>query len=130
MDRLWHEHTDWREDLGEALLLCFRVLAETGYHEEYGEFHVLWLPPGCEEPVCIKLNSGASNWMTVAVVVEDRLGRCRRYRERSQRLPFMTPSVLQTAICVNEQLAPTDKLILKTSQEPGQGLCPSNSNDS
>ena len=126
LDRLWHEHADWREDLGKALLLCFRVLAETGYHEQYNEFHVLWLPPGCEEPRCIKLNSGEQNWitflkdttesMTVAVVVEDSLGRCRRYRHRSHSsaprpLPFMNPSVLQTAICVNQRLAPTESLM-------------------
>ena len=132
LDRLWHEHADWREDLGKALLLCFRVLAETGYHEEYNEFHVLWLPPGCEEPRCIRLNSGEQNWitflkdttesMTVAVIVEDSLGRCRRYRDRSRPsafprpLPFLTPSVLQTAICVNQRLAPTEKLIDHKSQ--------------
>ena len=132
LDRLWHEHADWREDLGKALLICFRVLVETGYHEEYREFHVLWLPPGCEEPRCIKLKPWEQSWitflkdttesMTVAIVVEDSFGRCRRYRDDSrpssvQRpLPFMTPSVLQTAICVNQRLAPTDKLIRHKSR--------------
>ena len=124
LDRLWHEHADWREDLGKALLICFRVLVETGYHEEYCEFHVLWLPPGCEEPRCIKLKPWEQSWitflkdttesMTVAIMVEDSFGRCRRYRDRSRSLrplPFMIPSVLQTAICVNQRLAPTDKLI-------------------
>ena len=136
LDRLWHEHADWREDLGKALLICFRVLARTGYHEEHNEFHVLWLPPGCEEPRSIKLKPGNQNWitflkdttesMTVAIIVQDSLGRCRRYRDepslrRFRRflrtpLPFLTPSVLQTAICVNQRLTPTEKLIQHKSR--------------
>ena len=130
LDRLWHDHADWREELGKALLICFRVLARTGYHEENNEFHVLWLPPGCEEPRSIKLKPGNQNWitflkdttesMTVAIIVEDSLGRCHRYRDetwpRWMPLPFMTPSVLQTAICVNQRLAPTEKLIRHKSR--------------
>ena len=132
LNRLWHEHADWREDLGKALLVCFRVLVRTGYQEEHNEFHVLWLPPGCEEPRSIKLKPGNQNWitflkdttesMTVAIIVEDSLGHCRRYRNYSSlrpfnpRPPFMTQSVLQTAICVNQRLTPTEKLIQHKSR--------------
>ena len=117
---LWDRHPSWRKELGNAILVCLRILFRTGYDENRDEFHMLWLPPRCRAPRRVTLKPTDQSWVkflkdttysvTVAVVVEDSLGsqhRCSGNRPRW----FKTPSILETAICINSTLDPTPKLI-------------------
>ena len=117
---LWDRHPSWREELGNAILVCLRILFRTGYHKDRDEFHMLWLPPRCRTPRRVTLKPADQSWVsflkdttdsvTVAVVVEDSLGsqtRCSGNRPGW----FRTPSILETAICINSTLDPTPKMI-------------------
>lgn len=117
---LWDNHPSWREELGNALLLCLRMLVKTGYDEHRDEFHVLWTPPQCRSARRITLKYKDQTWirflkdttssMTVAIAVEDSLGgnhSCRSNRSQWGH----GPSILETAICVNRSLDPASSLI-------------------
>ena len=116
--RLWDSNPAWRKDIGNALFECLRVLARTGYREEYKQLHALWLPPHCGRARRIVIKQKDQNWipflkdttisMTIAVMVEDSLGRCPKSRKPSRW--FEEPSVLQTAICVNSAISPSHSL--------------------
>ena len=120
---LWDHHPSWRKDLGNAILVCLRIMFRTGYDENRDEFHMLWLPPQCRAPRRVTLKPADQSWVkflkdttysvTVAVVVEDSLGsqyRCSGNRPRW----FKTPSILETAICINSTLSPARKLIQRS----------------
>ena len=120
---LWDQNPPWRKDLGDALLLCLRVLAKTGYDQHRQEFNMLWLPPGCHGPRRVTLRSADQAWtkvlkdntysMTVAAIIDDKLGdkpACNR--QTSQW--FRQPSVLETAICFNRKVWPIPNLCKAT----------------
>ncbi len=120
LGELWKNHPSWREELGNALLLCLKMLAKTGYDENRDEFYILWTPPGCRSARRITLKSKDQTWirflkdttssMTIAVAVEDSLsGNTTCNGKQSQWVHG--PSLLETAICVNRSLDPTPKLI-------------------
>ncbi len=116
---LWEERPNWRRSLGNAILICLRVLFKTGYNDVWDEFHMLWLPPDCRNPRCVTLKPSEQAWtrllkdttysLTVAVVREGRLGTgpCSGHRTSW----FRYPSILETAICVNTNISPARKLI-------------------
>lgn len=117
---LWDRHPSWRKELGNAILICLRILFKTGYDQNRDEFHMLWLPPRCRTPRRVTLKPTDQSWvkflkdttdsLTVAVVVEESLGAqypCRGDRPRW----FKNPSILETAICINTTLDPASKLI-------------------
>ncbi len=116
---LWEDYPGWRTSLGNAILICLRILFKTGYNENRDEFHMLWLPPGCRDPRRVTLKASDQGWtdflrdttysVTVAVIIEDSLGNgpCSGYRRRR----FKHPSILETAICVNTDLSPANELI-------------------
>lgn len=115
---LWEDNPDWQISLGNAILICLRILLKTGYNENRDEFHLLWLPPGCRDPRRVTLQPSDQRWtnflrdttdsMTVAVIIEDRLGSgpCRGH----ERKWFKYTSALETAICVNRDISPAEKL--------------------
>ncbi len=120
LGNLWDKHPPWREELGNALLLCLRMLFKTGYDENRDEFHILWTPPRCRSARRITLKSKDQTWikflkdttssMTIAVAVEDSLGvdnSCSGNRSQWGH----GPSILETAICVNRSLDPASTLI-------------------
>ena len=117
---LWENHPSWREELGNALLLCLRMLAKTGYDENRDEFHILWTPPRCRSARRITLKSKDQAWikflkdttssMTIAVAVEDSLGgndSCNGNRSQWGH----GASILETAICINRSRDPASTLI-------------------
>ena len=115
---LWEDNPGWQTSLGNAILICLRILFKTGYNENRDEFHMLWLPPGCRDPRRVTFKPSDQRWtnflkdttdsMTVAVIIEDRLGYgpCRGH----EREWFKYPSALDTAICVNRDISPAEKL--------------------
>lgn len=113
LGNLWDDNPTWQEELGKALLICFRILFKTGYDDDRNEFHILWLPSGCRGLRRVTLRPTDQSWikclkdttysMTVAVIVEDSLGNipsCKRNRPRW----FEEPSVLETALCLNSTI--------------------------
>lgn len=116
---LWEDNPNWQKSLGEAILICLRILFKTGYNESRDEFHMLWLPPGCRDPRRVTFKSSDQRWikflkdttdsMTVAVIIEDCLGfgPCMGYRKDR----FKYPAALETAICVNRNIFPAEQLI-------------------
>ncbi|MCJ1268059.1 hypothetical protein MMC22_007945 [Lobaria immixta] len=120
LGNLWEANPRWQEELGKVLLMLLRILCKTGYDENRDEFHILWVPEGCQSPRRITLKATDQTWtkflkdttysMTVAVIVEDRLGTRRCCKEADSRW-FKFPSVLETAICINESLNPAPKLL-------------------
>lgn len=116
---LWDTEPLWREELGKALLVCLRSLFKTGYDEDRDEFNILWLPPDCHRPRRITLRSKDQTWvkflkdttysMTVAVAVEDKLGDSPRCNNQTP-LWFGSPSILETAISINQGVPPADEL--------------------
>lgn len=113
---LWEVDTSVREELSTVLLILLRILSKTRYNQDRNEFHILWAPQGCRSPKRITLKSTDQSWtnflkdttysMIVAVIVEDSL--CRRRCRRPENPEwFKSPSVLETAICVNTTLDPT-----------------------
>ena len=116
---LWEDNPNWQTSLGNAILICLRILFRTGYNENRDEFHMLWLPPGCRDPRRVTFKSSDQRWtrflkdttnsMTVAVIIEDRLGfgPC-----RGRSIEWLKyPSALETAICVNRNISPAEQLI-------------------
>ena len=128
LGHLWDSNPRWRKDIGDAILVCLRVLARTGYREEYKQFHALWLPRNCSEPTRVILELKDQNWipflkdttntMTTAVIVEDSFGRCSKDKKPSSW--FKEPSVLETAICVNQSISPHGGL-RKCRSQPREG---------
>lgn len=128
LGHLWDSNPAWRKDIGDAILVCLRVLARTGYREEYKQFHALWLPRTCSEPRRVILELKDQNWipflrdttntMTTAVIVEDSFGRCSKDKKPSSW--FKEPSVLETAICVNQSISPQGYL-RKCRSQPRDG---------
>ncbi|KAL9073843.1 MAG: hypothetical protein Q9161_002675 [Pseudevernia consocians] len=120
LGKLWEDHPPWREELGNALLLCLRILVKTGYDENRDEFHILWTPPRCRSPRRITLKSKDQTWMkflkdttssmTIAVAVEDSLGSDDSCDGNRSQWNHGT-SILETAICVNRSLDPASTLI-------------------
>ena len=116
---LWEDNPDWQTSLGNAILICLRILFKTGYNENRDEFHILWLPPGCRDPRRVTFKSSDQRWtkflkdttnsMTVAVIIEDCLsfGPCMGHRREWLKYP----STLETAICVNSSISPAEQLI-------------------
>ncbi len=121
---LWEDHPAWQKELGNALLICLRILFRTGYDENRDEFHALWLPRGWHLPRRVTLKPDDQSWVrmlkdttysfTVAVVVEDSLrerdSTCSGHRAAPKPQWFQSPSVLQTAISINNSLEPISKL--------------------
>lgn len=128
LGHLWDSNPAWRKDIGDAILVCLRVLARTGYREEYNQFYALWLPRNCSEPRRVILELKDQNWipflkdttntMTTAVIVEDSFGRCSKDKKPSSW--FKEPSVLETAICVNQSISPHGDL-RKCRSQPREG---------
>ena len=120
LGRLWNSFPNWRQDIGDAILVCLRVLARTGYRSEYKRLYALWLPPNCSQPRKVMLELGDQNWipflkdttisMTTAVIVEDSFGRCSKEKRKKPSLWFMEPSILETAVCVNQSIRPSFNL--------------------
>ena len=118
LGNLWEDHPRWRTSIGNAIMICLRILFKTGYNENRNEFHMLWLPPGCRDPRRVTLKSSDQGWtdflrdttysITVAIIIEDSLGvgPCSGNRRRW----FKHPSILETAICVNTDISPAAKL--------------------
>ena len=119
LGNLWDANPTWQEELGKVLLMLLRILCRTGYDENRDEFHILWVPQGCRSPRRVTLKPTDQTWikflkdttfsMTVAVIVEDRLGRRRCCNEADPRR-FKFPSILETAICINERRVPAARL--------------------
>lgn len=116
---LWDQKPTWRKDLGDALLLCLRILVKTGYDQHRHEFNMLWLPPGCHGPRRVTLRSVDQTWttvlkdntysMTVAAIIDDKLGDGPPCNQQTSQW-FRRPSVLETAISLNRDLEPIPKL--------------------
>ena len=116
---LWEDNPNWQTSLGNAILICLRILFRTGYNENRDEFHMLWLPPGCRDPRRVTIKSSDQRWtkflkdttnsMTVAVIIEDCLsfGPCMGHRKEWLKYP----STLETAICVNRNISPAENLL-------------------
>ena len=129
---LWEQRPDWQTSLGNAILICLRILFKTGYHENRDEFHMLWLPPECRYPRRVTFKPSDQSWtkflrdttysMTVAVIIEDRMGYgpCTGHR----RGWFKSPSTLETAICVNRDIPPAEKLIRSRDTDDGYSYIP------
>ena len=115
---LWEDYPRWRKKLGNAIYLCLQILFKTGYEEHLDEFHMLWYPRGCRGVRRVTLKPSDYRWtkllkdttysVTAAVITEDSLGTgpC---TGRSMRR-FRSPSILETAICVNTNITPREKL--------------------
>ena len=120
---LWDSDPPWHEDLGNAILSCLRMLFLTGFNNNKEEFYILWLPPRCRRSRRITLKSTDQTWvkflkdttysLTVAIAVDDCL--ISRGRKRKCKLSrpswFQSPSLLETAICINQAVEPAAKLI-------------------
>ena len=117
---LWENNPSWRAELGNALLLCLRMLAKTGYDENRDEFNILWTPRRCRSARRITVKAKDLTWvkflkdttssMTIAVAVEDSLGGPNSCNgSRSQWEPGNP--ILETAICINRSLNPAPTLI-------------------
>ncbi|KAI4181690.1 MAG: hypothetical protein LQ346_006727 [Caloplaca aetnensis] len=117
---LWDANPTWREELGKALAVCLRSLFKTGFDDDRKEFNALWLPPGCHGPRRVTITAKDQKWvkflrdttysMTVAVVVEDKLGDEPQCKDRCPRW-FGDPSVLETAISINRTVEPAPDLV-------------------
>ena len=119
LGNLWEERPNWRGSLGNAILICLRILFQTGYDEVWDELRVLWLPPHCRDPRYVTLKPSEQSWtrllkdttcsMIVAVVREASLGTrpCSRHTTNW----FRYPTILETAICVNPDISPARTLI-------------------
>ena len=120
---LWDTYPPWREELGQAILSCLKILVLTGFNDKREEFYILWLPPGCRGPRRITLKSTDQTWVkfvkdttysvTVAVAVADSLT-CKSHRRKCKHLRptwFQSPSLLETAICINNSIEPTPRLV-------------------
>ena len=123
---LWEDNPNWQGSLGDAILICLRILFRTGYNENRDEFHILWLPPECRDPRRVTFKSSDQRWtqflkdntnsMTVAVMIEDCLGFGPCMGHRKEWLKY--PSALETAICVNRNISPAEQLtILDTDDD-------------
>jgi hypothetical protein len=113
---LWERHPDWRDDLGNALLVCIRALCKSGYDTRHELFNVLWKPPRERKLYRLELNPRQHQWlgllkdsedsMTMAVLVEDRLAvHCSESCGQDGG-----PTTLETAIVINRSLSPVRHL--------------------
>ena len=122
LGKLWDSHPGWREELGKVLLICLRCLCETGLDSNRDEFSVLWKRPK-EDVRKVVLKPSDHNWIRVlnesensiamAVLIEDSLRSTRgqgRDRCKRQREWIDTPSMLETALCINHAIKPVKQL--------------------
>lgn len=107
---LWETHPEWREEVGDVLMLCIKVLSRTGYDPRRNELEVLWICEGQPFQWGVSLRANEHNWigslrheqcsMAVAVLIEDSL-----YTKRSHSRLCGDDSkhtVLETAYTINE----------------------------
>ena len=62
LSQLWRTQPEWHEDLGNAVLICIRALAKTGYDEIRERFNVLWIP-NYENIMRLALDPAMENWV-------------------------------------------------------------------
>lgn len=114
--QLWDQGRN--EELGKVLFGCLQALSLTGYDEKRDQFSAFWISPDSTLPQRIILEPGEHSWtkflkdsknsFAVAVMVEDCLGaRFARRRCGAQK----GGSALQTSICVNDEIDPSQKLV-------------------
>ncbi|KAL8704767.1 MAG: hypothetical protein Q9201_002077 [Fulgogasparrea decipioides] len=129
---LWEQNPSWRDELGNVVLVCLKILSKTGYDPSRDEFHILWTLPHFRGPRRVTLKAEDQSWirflrdttdsMAMAVIVEDSLGQksvCGKDRQHW----FKLPSLLETSICVNSQLEPFQRLKTKrVSLDPHQWI--------
>ena len=116
---LWEDNPRWQRRLGYAILLCLRILFQTGYKEDLDEFHMLWFPRKSKDAKRVILKPSDHRWtkllkdttysVTAAVITEDSLGTGPCTGHNRWWLGY--PSILETAICVDMDIAPTQRLI-------------------
>lgn len=129
---MWEQNPSWREELGNVLLVCLRILSKTGYDHHRDEFHILWTLPQFRGPRRVIIQAKDQSWirflrdttdsMTMAVIVEDSLGH-KSVCGQDRRQWFRVPSLLETSICVNSELKPFQRLKTKpASLDPYQWI--------
>lgn len=115
---LWRDNS---EELGRVLLSCFRLLSCTGLDTDRQEFAALWIPPDTFLAKRVLFKPSEHSWMkflpdseesfTVAVMYEECLDA--KFGGRRRRCGVQeVPSALQTSICVNEEIEPSQQLVL------------------
>ncbi|KAK7883368.1 hypothetical protein LTR67_011309 [Exophiala xenobiotica] len=115
---LWEGRPGWRDDLGNALLVCIRALCKSGYDAQQEVVNVLWKPPHERKLYRLELRPRDHPWinllkdsedsMTMAVLVEDRLAAVGDPCRRDSRT--IRPTTLETAVVINRSLSPVRHL--------------------
>lgn len=128
LNNLWLSKREWQEEMGKVLSMCLQALSSTGLDSKRQTFSALWVPPETTLPKHILLKPSEHSWtkflkdsvdsFTVAVVVEDCLGTKFGTMGRRSCGAQEIGSVLQTSICVNDEIDPSHQLIRREGSQP------------